>query len=473
MTRANSTASRRRRSTKTSRRTFLGSLCSTAAAVPFLRSFTVGAQDDGLVPLPKVLFVGFPNGPLVGPTGGSGYAGWRPASASAGDTPLPLDEAGFPHIFKPLHPFRDRLVFLENIAWIDGANPHRQTSALLTGRRRYVAGDIKDYTSTGISIDHYLANQFAGDPDLATNVLNTAFRIQGYVPGESYWSYTGPGERVEPIQNPVDTYQRVFGEGLDQTELELVIDRRKSVLDVIAKDLGRMMSRVPAADRPRLEQHLDSVHQVEQSLQAAVCEGGAPLSDYDFLAHANGPRVMRDHAELIAQGMACGHTRIATLQFSAFGGPCRPDWAELGIAHSGHDEHAICHAFAGIESPGGGPLSQQAGRDLGVAKEVAFSKMFADVLARLEATPDIDGSSLLDNTMVVYVRPMGRNHDSDRILWIVAGGAGAGVNGGRWLQFADDEKHYNDVLTAVCNRMGHPVDTFGEAQFCDTPVPLG
>ena len=54
-----------------------------------------------------------------------------------------------------------------------------------------------------------------GDPELQTHVLNTAFRIEGFATGEGYWSYTGPGERVEPLQNPVDAYTRVFGEGLD------------------------------------------------------------------------------------------------------------------------------------------------------------------------------------------------------------------------------------------------------------------
>ena len=48
----------RRILTSPGRRTFLGALCSTAAAVPFLRSFPVGAQVAPA--LPKVLFVGFP-----------------------------------------------------------------------------------------------------------------------------------------------------------------------------------------------------------------------------------------------------------------------------------------------------------------------------------------------------------------------------------------------------------------------------
>ena len=384
-----------------------------------------------------------------------------------------MQEGGFPEIFRPLHPFRDRLVFMENISMVDANNSHRQTSGMLTGRRRHAPGDLKDYTSTGISVDHYLANEFEEDPELETHVLNTAFRIEGFATGEGYWSYTGPGERVEPLQNPVDAYTRVFGEGLDDEQAARLLAQRKTVLDVIAKDIGRMMQRVPAADRPRLEQHLDGVHELGQSFAASVCDGANPIESYDFLAQRNAPRVMRDHGQIITQAMACGYSRIATMQMGNFGGSTRPDWPELGVSHGGHTTHAICHAFAGIDGAGSDGLTAQQGRTLGIAKEVAFTRIFAEVLAQLDATPDVDGGTLLDNTLVIYARPMGTNHNSRNIVWIAAGGTGVGVSGGRWLTFPSEQKHYNDVLTAVCHAMGKPVDTFGDGQFCDAPMPLG
>ena len=455
------------------RRRLLTSLGGGAIALPFLRSFSVDA-GQGKSALPRVLFVGFPNGPLVGPHGGEGYAGWRPANASGFESALPHAAGDFPEIFGPLRPFRDRLVFIENLAYIDGGNEHRHTSALLTGRRKHVDGDNADYTSTGISVDHWLAEQFADDPDRATEVLNTAFNITADAPGEAYWSYTGPQARAEPIQDPLNTFERVFGSGVDPIAHERFVARRGSVLDVIARDLGRLMDRVPAADRPRLQQHLEGVRDLERSLEAPLCDGGDAPGSYDPLASPNAPRVFADHAEVIAQAFACGFSRIATLQFGHFGGGrTRPQWPELGIDYGGHSDHAISHAFAEHVGAGSEGLLTEDARGLGIAKEIAYSRMFSDVLARLDAVPDIGGGTLLDNTLVVYVRPMGENHDSDRVLWIAAGGAGVGVEGGRWLTLPPSQRHFNDVLTAVCHSMGEPVDTFGEPEFCAEPIPLG
>ena len=113
---------------------------------------------------------------------------------------------------------------------------------------------------------------------------------------------------------------------------------------------------------------------------------------------------------------------------------------------------------------------------MGLAEERAFSTMFKEILDGLETTTDVDGSPLLDNTLVVYVRPMGRNHDARNVLWIVAGGAGVGVSGGRFLTVGDgqnDKRYFNDVLTTVCNTMGYQTDGFGDPDFCSEPIAFG
>lgn len=459
---------RSKSNTKLGRRLFLGTVSSAAAALPFLRSFPLQAHGgDGAQP--KLLFFGAGNGPLVGADGGAGYEGWLPAGVAPPEGQLP---DALPDIYSPLDPFRDNLLFVENLATVDD-NTHRQTCGMLTGRRRFVPGGstIENYTSSGISVDQFLGNE------LDERVLNTAFRISGFAPGESYWSYRGQADPVTPIQDPVDSYQAVFGEGLEDTLAAEILARRTSVLDVVAKDLGTMRSRVPSADRPRLEAHLDSVRQLEKDLIATAESGchapGAP-NPSDALADENAPAVIRAHADVIAQAFACGWSRIAMLQLGTFGGELRCRWPDMGI-DTGYTSHAICHAFDGIDGAGSAGISQAEGIALGLAKERAYSTLFAYVLERLQATTDVDGMPLLDNTLVTYVRPMGRNHDSNRILWIAAGGAGVGLSGGRFIRVGDgggDKRHYNDYLTTVCAVMGNPVETFGDPQYCKTPISL-
>ncbi len=456
---------------KLGRRLFLGSVSSAAAALPFLRAFPLHAHG-GEAPMPKVMFIAFPNGPLVGPNGTNNYQGWRPPGFSGSQSELP---ESLPDIFSPLDKHRERLVFLEGLSYVEDSRPHRSTTSLLTGRRRHVPGaGIDEYTSTGASVDHVLAQE------LGTNVLNTAYQINGYGSvGESYWSYSGPQARVLPYQNPLDTFAAVFGEGLDNEAAVQLLARRTSVLDVIAGDITSMKLRVPSADRPRLDAHFDAIRALELDLIATTessCKTPGALLDYDHTANENAPRVFRDHASIITQAFACGHSRVATLQLGSLGGDrVRPLWPELGV-NTNHTEHAICHEFAGTNPVGGtNPIDETLAIQLGLQKERAFSRLYADVLDMMETTLDIDGTPLLENTLVIYVRPFGQNHNASNVLWIAAGGAGVNVSGGRFLDVGgagDPLRYYNDVLTTVCNTMGYDVDGFGDPDYCGTPIDL-
>ena len=450
------------------RRSFLGALGGAAAALPFLRSFEVSADAPAQT---KLLIIGGPNGQLVGPNGGNpggGYAGWRPAGLAGTDSPLP---ASLPDVLSPLDAHVDRLLFLEGVAGLPTQGGHTQSASLLTGRllRPTPGGDDNDFVGSGISIDEHLANE------LDTRVLRTAFKIEGFAPGESRWMFDADGNPLYPDQNPVDAYERVFGEGLDTSAAQALLARRTSVLDVAARDLQALRSRVPSADRARLDAHLEAVFELEQDLVETAslqCATPAVPADYPALDDESFPRVVADHTEIVVQALSCGWGRIATLQLGNFGGGYVPNWPDLGIETT-YKCHSIAHAFQGIDGAGSEGLSQATAVGLGLQLERIFSRVVADVLDRLAEVPDIDGRPMLDNTLVLVVRPHGINHDDNHLLWMVAGGDGVNVRGGRFLQVGDGESNkrlFNDVLVGVGRSMGVAMDAFGAAEYNDAPV---
>jgi hypothetical protein len=453
------------------RRAFLGGIAGSAAALPFLRSFPVSAGGGAL---PKLLLIGAPQGPLVGPHGGTSagvtYEGWRPAGADAEESLLP---AALPDVLSPLDAHIDRLLFLEGVAGyrVENGGAHTAAASLLTGRLRVIPGtDANAYLAAGISVDHYIAQQ------IDSRVLTTAFRIAGYAPGESYWSYTGPEQPVTAIQNPVEAYSQVFGDGLAAAEALRQLERRTSVLDTVAGDLSTMRARVPAVDRERLDAHLEAVFDLEQDLldtASAQCTApGQPVS-YDALDHASFPAVIRDHTEILVQALACGWTRVASLQMGSFGGEMRPQWPEYGIDSQTYNCHAIAHAFAGVDGAGSDGLAQSIAVPQALQIERTFSARVAHILDRLTQTLDVDGRPLIESTLVAYIRPAGTNHNVDNTLWIIAGGSGVGVSGGRYLRVGDGDdnpRYYNDVLVSLCHAMGLSDEQFGDPQFCDVPV---
>jgi hypothetical protein len=457
---------------RVSRRTVLGGIAGGIASLPFLRSFALGADDAAL---PKLVILGAPNGPLVGPNGGTpggGYEGWRPQGFVGPDFALP---DVLPTVFEPLTPFRDRLLFLEGVAGLPfeaSGGAHSQAACMLTGRPRVIPPgvDEKSFTATGISVDQWIAQQ------IDSRVLSLAFDISGYQVGEGYWSYLGAEQPVTPIMDPTDAYALVFGDGTTGLAAQRLLARRSSVLDGMTGELQAMRARVPAADRARLDAHLDSVRALEEELAssgAAQCSGAVAPDDYPPLDHANFPRVVRDHTDVLVRALACGWTRVATLQLGNHEGNVFPRWPDLGL-ESTYKYHAISHKFVDEEGAGSDGLSQADAIALGIQFERLFSTMLADLLDRLTTTIDTDGRPMIENTLVVMARQFGQNHDDRLILWTVAGGDGVGVAGGRFLQVggADDPRYFNDVLTSMCNSMGAETDTFGDPEFCREPIEL-
>jgi hypothetical protein len=454
-----------------SRRTVLGGIAGGIATLPFLRSFALGADDAAPK---KLVILGVPNGPFVGPNGGTaggGYEGWRPQGFAGPDFALP---AVLPHVFEPLAPFRERLLFLEGVTGLPfevSGGAHSQSACMLTGRPRLLpAGvDPKNFTATGISVDQYIAQQI-GSP-----ALSLAFDISGFQAGEGYWSYLGAEQPVTPIMSPTDAFTLVFGDGTTGLAAQRLLARRSSVLDGITGELQAMRGRVPAADRARLDAHLESVRALEEELASsgeAQCSGAVAPESYPPLDHANLPKVVRDHTDILVRALACGWTRVATLQLGNHEGSVYPRWPELDL-ESTYKYHAISHKFVDMDGAGSDGLSQADAIVLGLKFERMFSSMLADLLDRLTTTIDSDGRPMIENTLVVVARQHGENHNDQFILWTVAGGSGVGVSGGRFLQIGeglDNPRYFNDVLTSMCHSMGVDSGGFGDTAYCGEPV---
>ena len=52
----------------------------------------------------------------------------------------------------------------------------------------------------------------------------------------------------------------------------------------------------------------------------------------------------------------------------------------------------------------------------------------------------------------------------------MAGSGGGYFKTGQYLTFDGDRPH-NDLLVAIANALGHPITTFGEAEYCKGPLP--
>lgn len=188
------------------------------------------------------------------------------------------------------------------------------------------------------------------------------------------------------ITNPSAVWQALFG-----TFVEPKDDRalRISILDATKEDVATLKSKLGAADKLRLDSHLESVAALQTKLSTAVPVCMLPADpNEDNSEPLNSEKLTLIHslqADLIAYAFSCDLTRVATMLFIE--GAAEPSLTEIpGNNNSWHEYSHNINSW----NPGG-PFENG---------QLFMMQRFADFLDRLKGTTEIDGN-LLDNSIVM------------------------------------------------------------------------
>lgn len=413
---------------KVTRRGFMGGAAAAAMGLPFLGNFA-HARDGGA---PKrVVLLWTPNDPQ-----------WTEEYESplADDGALP---EVFPSFLAGLESHRDHLAVLSGIQGLGG---HHTIAEVLTGVP-FIGPDANNMWGGGISIDQHIAAA-RGETGLAVGVSC------GSKNGKGRMIYSGPEAPVDPAENPVTLFEELFADlDLDTTELEHKRARQQSVLDRVAADLGRYQAQLPSHQRERMEQHLDGIRAIEASLDETLlgsCEP-TPIAIDDPGANDVVPEVLRAQMSVVAQALGCGATSVATIQFTrAGGGTVTPMWPGDGIELSSNP-HTLAHDHYQN-------LGDTAFVDPFLALERWYAAQFGYLLDQLAAIPDVDGNTVLDNTLVVHIKECGRQHAGSPAVYTLAGGASL-LTGNRSRAYPGAT--HADVLATILDRAGVSHEGFG------------
>ena len=163
------------------------------------------------------------------------------------------------------------------------------------------------------------------------------------------------------------------------------------------------------------------------------------------------PSTFKEHAELMydlwALAFQTDLTRVGTFMMGKE--VTGRSYPEIGVS-SGH--HGVSH-------------HQNDPKQLEALAKINnyHVQMFAYFLDKLQNIPDGDGS-LLDHTILLYGTGIsdGNLHFHLDLPMVVAGGAAGHLKGGRHLQYHDDTPLTN-LYMAVLDKLGIPVDNFGDS----------
>jgi hypothetical protein len=439
-----------------SRRRALLSLGAAALALPFYELARPSRSRAAGATAKRVIFFYFPDG-VPGPSQNGEPSKWH---ATGGETDFQL-----PIVLEPLASHAADCVFLNGLS----LGP--------TDAGSHPGGAKKLLTATdggnGPSIDQVLAKSVGASAPWQ-HLLLGAQSTADNASGDKHVSYVAAGQSLVPQDDPKAAFELLFG-GVPRSprapgEPSAADPVEVSVIDGVLDDMHRLRAELGNVEGPKLDLHLEALREVEKrikgegtgALPSASCE--SPSLDTSGIVPGSlqdpalFPTILRAQLDLMVLAMACGLTKVGTIQASH------------------HTSELLMSRFPGTEmyDPSFDMRSHQASHygashDFAKREFDAFVKhgrywvsQLSYLLDQLASRPEGDGT-MLDHSLVLLCTEVcdGNTHLHDDMPFVLAGRAGGRVSTGRKLDFAG--RRHADLLLSIAHAMGHELGSFGDA----------
>lgn len=426
-----------------------------ALCLPAFESLTrrsVRAQNVGLGEPPKRLVVVF--FPL-----GTHAPAWKPTTTGLGDA------WNLSPILEPFQNLKSKVTVLsgfENASPMAVEHGKGLAHGLRPGcfltcvdvEKLVWSGEYQGQDVNGISFDQLIAHHepYSGQTPLASLELSLGTSNNAcdgppcsFSRNISWQGMTGPNS---PERDPVAVFDRLVGAGLQNQPAgpdPLAAQRRalnQSVLDAVMENAATVGAQLGTSDRARMEEFLAAVRASEQrvvefgnQVSSLVCNPlarptfstgfalGNTIEGYSKATHAD---VMND---LMVMALQCDVTRVITHMMENERSEFVYDHINVRtFSETGSTETAT-------------PAGNYHGAQHGSADEFATITRWnalkvAAFCERLDSIEDAPGSSVLDNTLVVFASCMGgQMHRGQDLPVMLAGGLGGSFKTNQHIEF--------------------------------------
>ena len=331
----------------------------------------------------------------------------------------------------------------------DGAGDHARANAtFLTGARarKTDSTDIQ----VGVSVDQVVAQRVGhvtrfASLELSCDSIRKSGRCDsGYSCAYQYnLSWASPTTPMAPESNPRLVFERLFGAGAPgerQKNFQMRQATQRSLLDFVLEDAKSLQRQLGKTDQQKLDEYLTGVREIEQRIQRA--EGFGDLPDPHADTPLGIPSNYGDHMDLmydlLAMAFETDSTRVSTLLLAGDGS--NRAYPQIGIPEG----HHYCSHHRNNEE-----LMEKIGQI-----DLYYMERFARFLKKLDEKKDVDGRSILQNSMIVYGcgNSDGNRHTHDNLPIVLAGGGGGALTPGRHVKLGG--KPMSNLFLSLTDRMG-------------------
>ena len=365
-----------------------------------------------------------------------------------------------------LEPFRKQMTIVSNtdarnaeaFALPEIGGDHFRSSAVFLTQSHPKQTQGSDLHA-GVSIDQIFAGKYGQETPIPSmqlcieNVDQSGGCSYGYSCAYTdSISWASPSQPLPMIRDPRLVFDQLFGVGATPAERKERRAEDRSILDWLGTSVKRLKKDLGAADRARLDDYLEDVREIERRIQKVEAYNtsgeprelpGAPIGVPDsFTEHV---KLMFD---LQALAFASDLTRVFAFKLGRdASNRVYPESGFKGAFHSASHHQ------------------EKEDRILDFAKINKYHvSLVPYFLEKLKNTPDGDGGSVLDNSVIIYGSPMGDSnvHNHKRVPMFIAGHAGGALKGNIHVKAADGTPMANAMLT-VAHKLGLEMPSFGDS----------
>jgi hypothetical protein len=366
----------------------------------------------------------------------------------------------------------ENLLFVRGINWPGGHVSDSHAESLCMALTALPPrGSSNAAMATGPSADWVIARKV--QPGIPPLTLYAGSKV-GWI--TERLSFSAEGTVTAASNNPYELYQKLVGivspngtpaPGATQAE-RLLIESRKSIHDLVRDELRALMgnARMSLADRQRLQQHFDSIRDMEVTMDDMGDEmvkgcawGGVEITKLEALRTFKFSQdgmiedIARLQLSLVALAFACNYNRTATLQWG--------DGTDGTIYPVPSNEtlqwkfNYICHRAQSDSTTGDNRLAAQAHAEIDVVR----MQTLAAGLDHFEAR------GLSDKSFVLWTNGIAEcPSDSFRNVPIILWGDGGGyLKQGAYVDAGDTTNSplLNILISAAIQDTGETVEDFG------------
>lgn len=304
-----------------------------------------------------------------------------------------------------------------------------------------------------ISCDQIAANYLGRDVRFGSlEVTGSNDECNGAGPGASM-AWDAQGNSITGESDHVSLFHRLFGGG-DMTveERRRLLGREKSVLDAVRSDAKSIAKEVGVEDREKLDEYFTLVRNIEQRLGRDESWLDRPLPSAPIAQPRGGLTGTQDIEmmfDLMVAALQTDSSRVISYRMPTLG--LLNEFGEetgtgVGVHNMTHYGNTETHEYKAL-----------------LWRDRRLCELFSTFIGKLEATRDVDGQSLLDNTLVVMGTGIRTGHQTCNLPILLAGQGGGKVNHGAHYLYKENEGKLSNLWLSMLKHVGCPVDSFANS----------